>query len=108
MHSLVSYFLTIKFEHKDSKKYYNIQTFSKKIAHKYQNECIKDESVVHVFNLRMLFVVMLVNDSNVLIQPEDCPCQQRNAAHDEQHCTGILRDFKTFVFHKQIAKKVGK
>ena len=71
----------------------------------------------------MFFMVMLVNDSDVLVETEDGTCQQerlrhvieqavghvvnhddlisnqRNAAHDEQHRTGILRDFKARVFH---------
>ena len=34
-----------------------------------------------------------VVDHNDLIR------NQRNAAHDEQHRTGILRDFKSCVFH---------
>ena len=66
---------------------------------------------------------MLINDSDVLIQSEDRTGEQerlrhvveqpasyvidldnlirheRNAAHDEQHRTGVLRDFETFVFH---------
>ena len=63
------------------------------------------------------------NDLDVLVEPEDGACQeerlrhviqqsgcdildadhlisyQRDAAHDEQHRTGILRDFKPCVFH---------
>ena len=66
---------------------------------------------------------MLVDDSDVLVQSEDGTGKQerlrhvieqptshvvdlddlirheRNAAHDEQHCTGVLRDFETFLFH---------
>ena len=61
---------------------------------------------------------MLVNDSDVLIQSEDRPCEQerlrhiiqqparhiidldnlirhqRDTAHDEQYRTGVLRDFE--------------
>jgi hypothetical protein len=69
-------------------------------------------------------MVMLINDSKILIEPEDGACQQerlrhiieqpashivdldhlisheRDAAHDKQHRTGILRDFEAFlVFH---------
>ena len=63
------------------------------------------------------------DDPDVMIQAEDRPGQQErlrhiieqtrchignfyhlithqcNAAHNEQHCTGILRDFKNFPFH---------
>ena len=66
---------------------------------------------------------MLINDSDVLIQSEYRACEQerlrhiieqssshvvdldhligheRDAAQDEQHRTGVLRDFETFVFH---------
>ena len=65
---------------------------------------------------------MLINDSDILIQSEDRPCQQerlrhvveqpachvvdldhligheRDTAHDEQYRTGVLRDFEPFVF----------
>lgn len=68
-------------------------------------------------------MVMLLDDSNVLIKAEDRSSEQErlrhiveqprrhivdldhlirhegDAAHDEQHRTGVLRDFKTFVFH---------
>ena len=54
-----------------------------------EQECLRDidqQSVGHVV------------DHNDLIG------HQRNAAHDEQHGAGILRDFKAFVFHNgQIA-----
>ena len=43
-------------------------------------------------------MVMLVNNSDVLIQ--SLIRHQRDAAHDEQHRTGVLRDFEAFlVFH---------
>ena len=66
---------------------------------------------------------MLINDSDILVEPEDGACQEerlrhvieqtsshvvdldhligheRDAAHDEQHRTGVLRDFKAVVFH---------
>ena len=68
-----------------------------------------------------MFVAL--DDFDVLVEPEDGACQeerlrhvieqsggnildadhlvgyQRDAAHDEQHRTGILRDFKPRVFH---------
>ena len=69
-------------------------------------------------------MVMFVNNSDVLIQSEDRACEQerlshiieqtashvvdldhlirhqRDAAHDEQHRAGVLRDFEAFlVFH---------
>ena len=69
-------------------------------------------------------MIVLVNDSDILVETEDGACQQerlrhvieqsachvvyldylishqRNAAHDEQHRTGILRDFEAVVtFH---------
>ena len=34
-----------------------------------------------------------------IVDHDDLIRHQRNAAHDEQHRTGILRDFETFVFH---------
>jgi len=41
-----------------------------------------------------------VVDHNDLIR------NQRNAAHDEQHRTGILRDFKSCVFHSVVERKI--
>ena len=67
--------------------------------------------------------LLLTNASDVLVESEDGACQQerlgyvveqpgghviylddlvrheRDAAHDEQHCTGVTRDFKACVFH---------
>ena len=79
---------------------------------------------MNVFVLSISFVIMLVNDSNVLIQSEDRSSQQKrlrhviqqptryvinhdylirhqcDTAHDEQHRTGVLRDLEAFlVFH---------
>ena len=34
-----------------------------------------------------------------VVNHDDLISHQRNAAHDEQHRTGILRDFKARVFH---------
>jgi len=34
-----------------------------------------------------------------IVNHDDLISNQRNAAHDEQHRTGILRDFKSRVFH---------
>ena len=34
-----------------------------------------------------------------VVDHDDLIRHQRNAAHDEQHRTGILRDFKSCVFH---------
>ena len=34
-----------------------------------------------------------------IVDHDDLISHQRNAAHDEQHRTGILRDFKSRVFH---------
>ena len=67
---------------------------------------------------------MLINDSDILVETEDRACEQErlrhiveqparhvvdldhlvsyhhDAAHDEQHRAGVLRDFKAFlVFH---------
>ena len=71
----------------------------------------------------VVFIVMLINDSDILVETEDGACQEkrlrhiieqsgshvvdlddligheRDAAHDEQHRTGILRDFEAVVFH---------
>ena len=69
-------------------------------------------------------MIVLFDDTEILIQSEDAACQQerlrhvieqsagdvldanhlvgyeRDTAHDEQHRTGILRDFEAFlVFH---------
>ena len=68
-------------------------------------------------------MVVLADDTDVLVESEDRACQQeglrhvveqagghvvdvddlvgnqRDAAHDEQHRTGVLRDFETRVFH---------
>ena len=70
-----------------------------------------------------MFVAL--NDANVLVEPEDGACQQErlrhvieqsagdvldadhlvgyegDAAHDEQHRTGILGDFESRVFHSR-------
>ena len=75
-------------------------------------------------SLIVVFMVMLINDSEILVETEDRACQEerlrhiveqapchvvdlyhlisheRDAAHDKQHRTGILRDFEAFVvFH---------
>ena len=75
-------------------------------------------------SLIVVFIIMLFNDSDILVETEDGTSQQErlrdvieqsschviyldylishecNAAHDEQHRTGILRDFKAVVlFH---------
>ena len=74
-------------------------------------------------SLKFSFMVMLLNDSNVLVEAEDRACQEErlrhvveqaishvvdvddlirhegDAARDEQHRTGVLRDFETCVFH---------
>ena len=34
-----------------------------------------------------------------VVDHDDLISHQRNAAHDEQHRTGVLRDFKAHVFH---------
>ena len=76
---------------------------------------------VPLFNF--VFMVVFLNDTDVLVQSEDGTCQEErlgdiveqtarhvvnrdhlishqcDAAHDEQHRTGILRDFKAHVFH---------
>ena len=36
-----------------------------------------------------------------VVDHDDLIRHQRNAAHDEQHRTGILRDFKSCVFHSK-------
>ena len=69
------------------------------------------------------FMVLPFNDSDILVESEDGACQQerlrhvveqsgghvadfdhlirhqRDAAHDEQHRTSVLRDFESCVFH---------
>ena len=35
-----------------------------------------------------------------IVDHDDLIGHQRNAAHDEQHRTGILRDFESRVFHR--------
>ena len=74
-------------------------------------------------SLIVFFMVLFFNDSNVLVESEyragkqerlghvveqacgdvvdhdDLISHQRDAAHDEQHRTGVLRDFKARVFH---------
>jgi len=75
----------------------------------------------------VVFMVILFDDSDVLVEAEDRSCQQerlrhvieqpsrhvldldhlirheRDTAHDEQHRTGVLRDFEAFVvFHGAI------
>ena len=74
-------------------------------------------------SLIVVLMVVTVNDTNVLVEAEDGACQEErlgdvveqaagyivdvnhlvghecNAAHDEQHRTGVLRDFKACVFH---------
>ena len=37
-----------------------------------------------------------------VIDHDDLIRHQRNAAHDEQHRTGILRDFKARIFHSDL------
>ena len=41
-----------------------------------------------------------------IINHDDLIRHQRNAAHDEQHRTGVLRDFKARVFHSVVERKV--
>ena len=77
----------------------------------------------------MFFLIMLVDDSDVLVEAEDGACQQErlrhviqqsarhvvnldhlirhqcDTAHDEQHRTGVLRDFEAFVFHGNVRSK---
>ena len=74
-------------------------------------------------SLIVVFMVMLINDSEILVETEDRACQEerlrhiveqapchvvdlyhlisheRDAAHDKQHRTGILRDFEAVVVH---------
>ena len=40
-----------------------------------------------------------------VVDHDDLIRNQRNAAHDEQHRTGILRDFKARVFHSVVERK---
>ena len=71
----------------------------------------------------VVFMVVLFDDSDVLVEAEDGARQQerlgnvveqtgghvvdvdhlvgykRDAAHDEQHRTGVLRDLEAFLFH---------
>ena len=41
-----------------------------------------------------------------VVNHDDLIRNQRNAAHDEQHGAGILRDFKACVFHSVVERKV--
>ena len=41
-----------------------------------------------------------------VVDHDDLIRNQRNAAHDEQHCTGVLRDFKARVFHSVVERKI--
>ena len=74
-------------------------------------------------SLRFSFMIVLADDTDVLVESEDRACQQerlrhvveqacghvvdvdhlishqRDTAHDEQHRTGVLRDFEACVFH---------
>ena len=74
-------------------------------------------------SLNFVFMVVFLNDTDVLVQSENGTSQEErlgdiveqsachvvnrdhlishqcDAAHDEQHRTGILRDFKAHVFH---------
>ena len=41
-----------------------------------------------------------------VVNHDDLIRNQRNAAHDEQHRTGVLRDFKARVFHSVVERKI--
>ena len=41
-----------------------------------------------------------------VVDHDDLIRNQRNAAHDEQHRTGVLRDFKARVFHSVVERKI--
>ena len=41
-----------------------------------------------------------------IVDHDDLIRNQRNATHDEQHRTGILRDFKARVFHSVVERKI--
>ena len=41
-----------------------------------------------------------------VVNHDDLIRHQRNAAHDEQHRTGVLRDFKARVFHSVVERKI--
>ena len=41
-----------------------------------------------------------------VVDHDDLIRNQCNAAHDEQHRTGILRDFKAHVFHSVVERKI--
>jgi len=41
-----------------------------------------------------------------VVDHDDLIRNQRNAAHDEQHRTGVLRDFKACVFHSVVERKI--
>ena len=40
-----------------------------------------------------------------VVNHDDLIRNQRNAAHDEQHRTGVLRDFKARVFHSDLHQR---
>ena len=41
-----------------------------------------------------------------VVNHDDLISNQCNAAHDEQHRTGVLRDFKARVFHSVVERKI--
>ena len=83
-------------------------------------------------SLIVVFMVMLINDSEILVETEDRACQEerlrhiveqapchvvdlnhlisheRDAAHDKQHRTGILRDFEAVVVFHGVRKMIQK
>ena len=56
----------------------------------------QQEGLCHIYQQSVRHVV----DHDDLIR------NQRNAAHDEQHRTGVLRDFKSRVFHSVVERKI--
>ena len=83
-------------------------------------------------SLIVVFMVMLINDSDILVETEDRACQEErlrhiieqapchvvdfdhlishehDAAHDKQHRTGILRDFEAVVVFHGVRKMIQK
>ena len=83
-------------------------------------------------SLIVVFMVMLINDSDILVETEDRACQEErlrhiieqapchvvdfdhlishehDAAHDKQHRTGIRRDFEAVVVFHGVRKMIQK
>ena len=91
--------------------------YFRRLQNSFTEKC--SESVMSL----MFFMVLFFDDSDILVEAEDGACEEErlcdiveqscgnvvnldhlishqcNAAHDEQHRTGVLRVFKVRVFH---------